>query len=63
VRLIVPWLLHFVAFGFFKAIIVTLVKSLGHFPVSYVLFINYIVILRPSSPNSLSKPQVHHHLL
>jgi len=35
IRLIVRWSLHFVAYGFyFKAIIVTSVKSLGHSPVS-----------------------------
>jgi len=38
--LIVQWLLHFVVSGlFFKAIIVTSVKSLGHSPISYLLLI------------------------
>ena len=32
------WMLHFVVSGFFfMAIIVTLIKSLGHSPVSYML--------------------------
>jgi len=63
VCVIVQWLLHFVVFSFFKAIIVTLMKPLGHLPVLYVLFISCIIILRPSSPNSVSTPHVHHHLL
>ena len=53
-RMIVQWSLHFVACGFCKAVIVASVKSLGHFPVSYMLFINCIIILRQSSPNSWS---------
>jgi hypothetical protein len=54
-RLTVQWLLHFVALGFFfKAIIVTSIKPLGHCPVSYMLLISCVISLRPSSPNSLS---------
>lgn len=38
IRLMVRWSLHFVAFRlFFKAVIVTSVKSLGHFPFLYIL--------------------------
>jgi hypothetical protein len=51
----VGWLLHFVTFDFvFKAITVTSVKHLGHPAVSYTLFINYAISVRPSSPNNLS---------
>jgi len=54
-RMIVWWSLHFVAFGFFfKAIIVTSLKSLGYSLVSYMLFIGCVISLRPSSPNSFS---------
>ena len=46
-RLIVWWWLHFVTFGFlFMAIILTSVKSLAHFPVTYMLFISCVPILR-----------------
>ena len=49
VRLIVQWLLHFVAFGFFfKAITLTSVNSLDHCPVSHTLLISCVIILRPS---------------
>jgi hypothetical protein len=54
-RLIVQWSLHFVACGFFfKAIIVTSLKSLGYSPVSYMLFISCVISLRSSYPNSYS---------
>jgi Polyphosphate kinase len=46
------WLLHFAVFGFyFKAVIIDSMKSLGHSPVSYMLLINCVITLRPSSPN------------
>jgi hypothetical protein len=52
---IVQWLIHFLGSGFFvKAVIVTSVRSLDHFPVSCWLLISCIIILRPSSPNNLS---------
>jgi hypothetical protein len=48
-RLTVWWSLYFVAFGFFfKAVVVIAVKSLGHFPMSYML-ISRVSSLRPSS--------------
>ena len=47
--------LNFVDCGFFfKAIIVTSVKSLGHSPLSYMVLINFIIILKPPSPNNLT---------
>ena len=49
--LIVWWSLHFVAFGFFKAIIVT---SVIHCPVSCVLFISCVTISRPLSANGVN---------
>jgi len=53
-RLIVRCALHFAACGFFfKAIIVTAVKSLGHPPVSCMLLISRVISLRPSFPNIL----------
>ena len=55
IRLTVRWSLHFVAYGFFfKAIIVTSVKSLGHSPVSYKVLINFVIIFKPSSPSNIS---------
>ena len=52
VLLYVYILFVFVVFGFFfKAVIVTSVKSLGYSPVSCML-ISCFFILRPSSPNS-----------
>jgi len=55
IRLIVRWSLHFVACGFFfKAIIVTSVKSLGHSPVSLMVLINFVIIIKQPSPNNLS---------
>ena len=55
IRLIVRWSLLFVACGFFfKAIIVTSVKSLGHSPVSLMVLINFVIIIKPPSPNYLS---------
>ena len=54
-RLIVWWLLHFIAFGvFLKAISVTSVKSLYHYPVSCMLLSSCVTMLRPSSPNSVN---------
>ena len=44
-RLIVQWLLHFVAFGFFTADLVASLKILGHFPLSYILLISCVSIL------------------
>lgn len=55
-RLIVSWLLHFLAYGFlFKAVIVTLVKYLGHSPVSCMLF-SCALSLRPSPNNFNTYP-------
>ena len=55
IRLTVRLLLHFVAcVFFFKAIIVTSVKSLGHSPVSYMVLISFVNIFKPPSPNNLS---------
>ena len=51
-RLNVRWSLHFIAFGFFfKAIILTSVKSFDHHP-PYVVD-RCVIILIPSSPKSL----------
>jgi hypothetical protein len=65
--LAVQWPLHSVATVFFMKITVTSVKSLGHSPVSYMLLISCVIILRPSSSNSSStspgtssSPQVHY---
>ena len=45
IRLIVRWSLHFeVCVFFFKAIIVTSVKSLGHSPVSYMVLIYLFIV-------------------
>jgi hypothetical protein len=47
----------FCSFGFFfKAIIVTSVKFLGHSPVLCMFFIICVISLRPSSSKSLSTP-------
>jgi hypothetical protein len=39
------------------------VKSLSNSPVSCMLLISCITILRPFSPTSSIHPQLHHHLL
>ena len=45
----------FVAYVFFfKAVIVTSVKSLGHCPVSYMVLISFVNIFKPPSPSNLS---------
>jgi hypothetical protein len=46
----VRWSQHFVTCGFFfKAVIVlvTSEKTLGHFPVSYMVLINFVIIFKP----------------
>ena len=64
VRLIAWWLLHCVAFGFFwKAIMVTSVKSLSTSSVFCILLISCVTILRLFSPISWVHLQLHHHLL
>ena len=54
IRLIVWWLLHFVAFGFFKVIIVTSANSLGCSPFLYMLLINCIISSRQPFPSNFS---------
>jgi len=55
IRLIVWWSMQFVAYVFFfKAIIVTSVKSLGHSTVSYMVLISFVSIFKPPSPNNFS---------
>ena len=54
-RLTVRWSLHFAASGFYNAITLTSVKSLGHSPVSCKLLISCVTIFRPSSPYSFSR--------
>jgi hypothetical protein len=46
---------------FFRVIIVTSMKSLGHSPV--MLLISCVISLRPSLPTFWVHRQVHHHLL
>lgn len=54
-RLVVQWSLHFIAFGFFcKAVILTSLKSLGYWSVSFMLLIRCAISLRSSSPSNLS---------
>ena len=56
-RPIVRWSLPFVAFGFFfKAVIVTSVKYLGHSPFSRMFLSSCVSILRPSFSENLSAP-------
>ena len=45
--------LHFAAFDFLKAIIVTSMKFMGYSPVSYKLFVSCVIILIRSSPNNV----------
>jgi hypothetical protein len=45
-----------------KAVIVLSVKTFSHSPFSYMLFISYVIILRPSYPNSFIHLQVHRFL-
>ena len=57
VRLVVWWLLHFVAVCFFcKAVVLMSVKSLGHCPDSYILLIRCAIILRSSASNLSASP-------
>ena len=44
-RPIVQWSLNFVAFGFFKAVIVTSVKCLGYSALLYMLLISCVISL------------------